>query len=300
MSNALSEKQKIYQSEIDNALLSYLPSKSTAPTRLHEAMHYVVFNGGKRVRPVLVYAAGEALGAQLSTLHAPAVAVELIHAYSLTHDDLPAMDDDDLRRGNPTCHKAYDEATAILVGDALLTLAFDVLSQPCTTDCATENLGSQLKMIQILSKASGAAGMVGGQAIDFFSVGKTLSLEELKNMHAHKTGALINASVLMGAHAANASQEQIAKLSEYADCIGLSFQIRDDILDVEGDTAIIGKPQGADEALNKPTYPALLGLDGAKKAALDLHDQAMQVLNDFDEKADTLRNLSAYIVERNK
>lgn len=300
MTNALSEKQKIYQSEIDNALLNYLPSQSTAPPRLHEAMHYVVFNGGKRVRPVLVYAAGEALGAQLSALHAPAVAVELIHAYSLTHDDLPAMDDDDLRRGNPTCHKAYDEATAILVGDALLTLAFDVLSQPSTTDGATDHVQNQLKMIQILSQASGAAGMVGGQAIDFFSVGKTLSLNELKNMHAHKTGALINASVLMGAHAANASQGQIKKLSEYADCIGLSFQIRDDILDVEGDTAIIGKPQGADEALNKPTYPALLGLDGAKKAALDLHDQAMQVLCDFDEKADTLRNLSAYIVERNK
>lgn len=298
MATALSQKLAFYQSEIDTALLSYLPAKDKAPSRLHEAMHYVVFNGGKRIRPVLVYAAGEALGGELSALHAPAVAVELIHAYSLTHDDLPAMDDDDLRRGNPTCHKAFDEATAILVGDALLTLAFDVLAQiPKEKALSAEN---QLKMIQILSKASGAAGMVGGQAIDFFSVGQNLSLDELKNMHAHKTGALINASVLMGAYAVGASLDKIHQLSDYADCIGLSFQIRDDILDVEGDTAVIGKAQGADEALNKPTYPALLGLNGAKKAAMELHDKAMQNLNGFDGKADTLRNLSAYIVERNK
>lgn len=291
----LSDQFSKYQTEVDNALLATLPSQESVPTRLHEAMHYVVFNGGKRVRPVLVYATGEALGSNLSSLHAPAVAVELIHAYSLTHDDLPAMDDDDLRRGKPTCHKAYDEATAILTGDALLTLAFDVLSQ--NSNAEAEN---QLKMIRILAKASGAAGMVGGQAIDFFSMGQVLSIDELKHMHAHKTGALINASVLLGACAANADTKQINALSEYADCIGLSFQIRDDILDVEGDTSIIGKSQGSDEALNKPTYPALLGLDGAKQAALDLHDKALVALDIFDEKADTLRNLSAYIVKREK
>ncbi len=295
MTDTLSQQQARYQTEVDNALLRYLPSQEQKPTRLHQAMHYVVFNGGKRVRPVLVYAAGQALGADLSRLHAPSAAVELIHAYSLTHDDLPAMDDDDLRRGKPTCHKAFDEATAILTGDALLTLAFDVLAQ---TDHSTPE--NQLKMIQILAKASGVAGMVGGQALDFFAVGQKLTLEELKHMHAHKTGALINASVLMGAHAANATPEQVRALSDYADCIGLSFQIRDDILDVEGDTAVIGKAQGADIALNKPTYPALLGLDGAKQAALDLHEKATLALQDFDDKADTLRHLSAYIVKRNK
>jgi len=291
----LTEQLKIYQKEVDQALLTRLPTQDSNPKRLHQAMHYVVFNGGKRVRPVLVYAAGEALGVDLTALHAPAVAVELIHAYSLTHDDLPAMDDDDLRRGKPTCHKAYDEATAILTGDALLTLAFDVLSQ--NNNAGAEN---QLKMIKILAKASGAAGMVGGQAIDFFSMGQILTLDELKHMHAHKTGALINASVLLGACAANADAKQTKALSDYANCIGLSFQIRDDILDVEGDTAIIGKSQGSDEALNKPTYPTLLGLDGAKQAALDLHDNALVALDIFDEKADTLRNLSEYIVNRNK
>lgn len=295
----LADQFAFYQNEINCALERSLPTTVTPPTRLHEAMHYVVFNGGKRVRPTLVYAAGQALGANLNTLHAPAVAVELIHAYSLTHDDLPAMDDDDLRRGKPTCHKAFDEATAILTGDALLTLAFDVLSQ--TIDNSHEvSAASQIKMIQLLAKASGAPGMVGGQAIDFFSVGQTLNLEQLKNMHAHKTGALINASVLLGAHSANATKEQINALSQYADCIGLSFQIRDDILDVEGDTAIIGKARGADQALNKPTYPALLGLDGAKQAAEDLHNKALATLDIFDKKADTLRNLSAYIVKRDK
>ena len=296
---SLSEQLNKYQKEVDQALLERLPAQDQNPDRLHQAMHYVVFNGGKRVRPVLVYAAGEALGANLSTLHAPAVAVELIHAYSLTHDDLPAMDDDDLRRGKPTCHKAYDEATAILTGDALLTLAFDVLSQNTNANTNTK-AESQLEMIRILAKASGAAGMVGGQAIDFFAMGQTLTLDELKHMHAHKTGALINASVLMGACAANADLAQTQALSNYADCIGLSFQIRDDILDVEGDTAVIGKSQGSDEALNKPTYPALLGLDGAKQAALDLHDKALTTLEKFDEKADTLRNLSSYIVNRDK
>ncbi len=295
----LAEKLKYYRSEVDNALMHFLPPKNSSPERLHDALHYVVFNGGKRVRPTLVYAAGEALGANISQLHAAASAVELIHAYSLVHDDLPAMDDDDLRRGKPTCHKAYDEATAILTGDALLTLAFQVLGND---DKNIKDQESRLNMIQILAKASGSLGMVGGQAIDLESVGQNLSLDTLKNMHAHKTGALIRGSVLLGAYAAEAQQDstKIQALSDYADCIGLSFQIRDDILDVEGDTEVIGKAQGSDEAKNKPTYPALLGMEGAKKAASELRDKALSLLNDFDAKADVLRELSAYIVQRKK
>jgi len=287
---------KEYQSEIDAALLRFLPEQTEIPLQLHEAMHYVTFNGGKRVRPVLVYATGVALGASLQQLHRPAAAVELIHAYSLVHDDLPAMDDDDLRRGKPTCHKAFDEATAILTGDALLTLAFEILSEQEADSTAEQ----QLALIIILSKASGNMGMVGGQAIDLNSVGMALTLDQLKQMHAKKTGALIRASVLMGATAANATNSQKDALIQYAEAIGLAFQIRDDILDIEGDTEVIGKSQGADIARNKPTYPALLGLDGAKQAAADLHETAMDVLNGFDERANTLRELSAYIVNRIK
>jgi len=286
-----------YQKEINAALLRYLPAKNEIPHKLHEAMHYVIFNGGKRVRPVLVYATGQALHAPLEKLHAPAAAIEMIHAYSLVHDDLPAMDDDDLRRGKPTCHKAFNEATAILTGDALLTLAFEILSSKNNFSPAAEK---QLEMITLLAKASGNIGMVGGQAIDLDSVGVSLNLNQLKQMHAKKTGALIQVSVSLGAKAASASTEQTLCLTEYADAIGLAFQIRDDILDVEGDTAVIGKSQGADIARNKPTYPALLGLDGAKQAASDLHDKALDALCDFDDKADTLRQLSAYIVERDK
>jgi len=297
----LAGKLKYYQSEVDKALLHFLPAKTLSPERLHDALHYVVFNGGKRVRPTLVYAAGEALGAKINQLHAAAASVEMIHAYSLVHDDLPAMDDDDLRRGKPTCHKAYDEATAILAGDALLTLAFQVLGN---IDKNIEDADSRLKMIQILASASGSTGMVGGQAIDLESVGQSLTLDQLKNMHAHKTGALIRGSVLLGAYAAHEQQEQnetkIQALSDYADCIGLSFQIRDDILDIEGDTEVIGKSQGSDEAKNKPTYPALLGMDGAKQAANALHDKALALLTQFDQKADVLRELSAYIVQRDK
>lgn len=284
-----------YQTEINNALLRFLPAKTETPQRLHEAMHYVTFNGGKRIRPVLLYATGEALGAPLSNLHRPAVAVEMIHAYSLVHDDLPAMDDDDLRRGKPTCHKAFDEATAILTGDALLTLAFEVLSHE-----SLPHPEKQLKMINLLAKASGNLGMVGGQAIDLDSVGVALNLDQLKQMHAKKTGALIEVSVQLGAYAANATNEQIDTLASYAQAIGLAFQVRDDILDIEGDTEVIGKSQGADIARNKPTYPALLGMDGAKQTAARLHDEAMEALSIFDEKADTLRQISAYIVKRNK
>jgi len=291
----LSDRLRELQTITDEALLSYLPQPETEPERLHQAMHYVVFNGGKRIRPALLYATGEALGAKFEMLHKAATAVELIHAYSLTHDDLPAMDDDDLRRGKPTCHKAFDEATAILAGDALLTLAFDILSQH--DELIAQN---QLAMIQTLAKASGAAGMVGGQAIDLYAVGHDLNIDQLKNMHSKKTGALINASVLLAAYASNASEHQRCLLSNYADCIGLSFQIWDDVLDVIGDTEVIGKSQGSDQALNKPTYVTLLGLDGAKQAAKTLHLQALAALEEFDSPADTLRQISAYIIKRDK
>ncbi len=286
-----------YQDEINTALLRFLPSKTQIPRKLHEAMHYVTFNGGKRVRPVLVYATGESLNTPLETLHAAAAAIEMIHAYSLVHDDLPAMDDDDLRRGKPTCHKKYDEATAILTGDALLTLAFDILSDATHHPAPAQK---RVEMLSLLAKASGNTGMVGGQAIDLDAVGVSLTIEQLKQMHAKKTGALIRASVLLGASAANANKTQTDCLLTYANAIGLAFQIRDDILDIEGDTATIGKTQGADIAKNKPTYPALLGLDGAKQAAQELHETALDALQNFDKKADTLRQLSAYIVKRDK
>ena len=292
----LKEKITQYQTLVDEALSRTLPATDVEPTRLHDAIRYVVFNGGKRIRPVLAFAAAEALGATPENVLTPAMAVELIHAYSLVHDDLPALDDDDLRRGKPTCHIAFDEATAILVGDALLTYAFDTLA---SQEIPLADNETRIKMIQLLAKASGSLGMVGGQAIDLYSAGKSLDLAALQQMHALKTGALIRTSTLLGAYASGAAQpEHIDALTIYAECIGLSFQIQDDILDVEGDTAVIGKLQGSDAAKNKPTYPVLLGLDGAKKAALEMHEKALNALAMFDEKANTLRDLSAYIIHR--
>ena len=261
-------------------------------------MRYSVLSEGKRIRPVLVYASGQALGVDLSALDAPACAVEMIHAYSLIHDDLPAMDDDDLRRGRPTCHKAFDEATAILAGDALQALAFAVLAKD--KHLVIDDT-QRIKMIDILALASGSEGMAGGQAIDLSSVGKALDLEQLQDMHSRKTGALIRASVELGALAApGLAESQFNQLSAYAHCIGLAFQIQDDILDIESDTETLGKPQGSDQARNKPTYPNLLGLDGAKQAALKMHEQALDNLSAFDHRADTLRDIADYIIQRNK
>jgi len=287
----------VFRDRVDTALDFWLPQPSGPETHLQEAMRYsVIGGGGKRVRPVLVYAAGQALKIDLDKLDACACAVEIIHAYSLIHDDLPAMDDDDLRRGRPTCHKAYDDATAILAGDALQALAFEVLAKDQKMDCPPE---SRLNMIRLLAEASGSMGMAGGQAIDLDAVGKSLTLEQLENMHVLKTGALIKVSALLGAMcSSNASEEMLEQLETYAQCVGLAFQIQDDILDVIADTETLGKPQGSDEEQNKPTYPALLGLDGAKQRAMDLHHQALAALEVFDESADTLRQLSAYIVER--
>lgn len=286
-----------YQNRAELALARVLPSADIQPQRLHDAMRYSTLGGGKRLRPILVYATGSALGVALETLDAPACAVELIHAYSLIHDDLPAMDDDDLRRGKPTCHRAFDEATAILAGDALQALAFQVLTQAPMAVSAD----ARVQMLQVLAQASGSRGMVGGQAIDLSAVGRELSLAELENMHIHKTGALIRASVLLGASCSpDLDRDARLALDHYAKCIGLAFQIQDDILDVSGDTATLGKTQGADNARNKPTYPALLGLEVAREHARDLVQDALESLNQaqLGDKADLLRWLAQYIIER--
>ncbi len=292
------ERLQVYQKSVEKALDQWLPKTSIQPEKLHEAMRYSVLSEGKRIRPVLVYATGEAFGVNLDELNGPACAVEIIHAYSLIHDDLPSMDDDDLRRGRPTCHKKYDEATAILAGDALQALSFHILAHDPEIKV---NSQQRLSMIDTLAIASGSRGMAGGQAIDLAAVGKSLNIAELENMHIHKTGALIRASVELGALSVeNVDSEHFSRISHYSKCIGLAFQIKDDILDIEGDTETLGKPQGSDVARNKPTYPELLGLEGARQAADDLHSEAIKCLDIFDKQADMLRDIADYIVKRDK
>ncbi|MBF6650972.1 (2E,6E)-farnesyl diphosphate synthase [Methylobacter sp. BlB1] len=296
MSNALKEYLSFCQNRVERALEARLPSENILPKKLHEAMRYCALDGGKRMRPMLAYCTGKTLGIAPEALDGPACAVEFIHVYSLIHDDLPAMDDDELRRGKPTCHVAFDEATAILAGDALQALAFEILAHDPTMTVDAE---SRLKMITMLAKASGSQGMVGGQAIDLESVGTKLNLPELENMHIHKTGALIRASVNMATLAKPDIDHNVAaKLDHYAKCIGLSFQVKDDILDEESDTATLGKTQGKDRDNDKPTYPALLGLSGAKQKAQELHEQAIDSLSIFGKEADLLRDLSLYIIQR--
>lgn len=293
---ALASTLARYQKQIENALDRTLPSADRAPEMLHQAMRYAVLGPGKRIRPVLVYATGEALGQSLERLDHAAVAVELIHAYSLIHDDLPAMDDDDLRRGRPTCHKAYDEATAILAGDAIQALAFAVI----VADTAPSSART-IEMVRDLAIASGSLGMAGGQAIDLAAVGTALNLQELENMHLHKTGALIRASVKLGFLASESEDRTLAeRLDAYARCIGLAFQVQDDVLDVEGDTEIIGKPQGSDSESNKPTYPNLLGLEGAKQAAQNLCDEAIENVSSMGKSAETLVEIARFIIERDR
>ena len=282
---------------VDMALDTFLPLNEDS-TRLREAMRYSLFNGGKRVRPTLAYASAlaindDALKTHLDLLNRVACALESLHSYSLVHDDLPAMDDDDLRRGKPTCHIAFNEATAILAGDALQTFAFKLLSEAESVDSKI-----QLALIRQLANAAGAEGMVLGQTIDFEAVDKLIDLVQLENMHRHKTGALIRASVSMGATAVGATSNQLKALDDYADAIGLAFQVQDDILDVTADTETLGKQQGADIARNKPTYVSLLGLEGARSKAQELHQQAIAALSNFGKGADYLRTLSAYIIER--
>lgn len=293
---SISEQITLWTQRSDATLEHWLPTEHTAPERLHGAMRYSVFNGGKRIRPVLAYAAGYALNIDIKLVDAPAAAIEFIHAYSLVHDDLPAMDDDDLRRGKPTCHKAYDEATAILVGDALQTLAFHVLAHGLHEEIPASQ---RLEIIDTLAIASGSRGMAGGQAIDLASVGKSLNIAELENMHIHKTGALIRASVKMAALCAPQIEKVgLKKLDHYAKCIGLAFQIQDDILDIESDTATLGKPQGSDAEQNKPTYPALLGMDQARTMAQELYDDALDSLTPFADRSEPLRWLADYIINR--
>lgn len=281
------------QAEMEAALLSYLPSVNQKPERLHEAMHYAVLDGGKRVRPLLVYAAGALFDADAAELARAATAVEMVHAYSLVHDDMPCMDDDALRRGKPTVHVKYDEACALLVGDALQAQAFDVLA-----DGALEP-ARQLTMVRVLAKASGSIGMCGGQAIDLASVGLKLTLQELEQMHTLKTGALLRASVFLGAYAGKSlSAEEITALDQYSSAIGLAFQVVDDVLDATADSATLGKTAGKDAADNKPTYVSILGLEQSQALAEKLRTDAYRALEQFGDQARRLRELADLIVQR--
>lgn len=305
-----------YQECIHTALLAQLPPMHEQPKQLHEAMHYAVFNGGKRLRPLLVYATGETLGVDLKKLDLPACAVEFIHTYSLIHDDLPAMDDDDWRRGKPACHKAYGEANAIVAGDALQTLAFSCLAQTQNTVFSDKQ---RLCMIDVLAHASGSRGMAGGQAIDLAVTGQTADLAEIENLYFLKTGALITASIELAIIAAEATGDSvnplspcgrgvkssifesreyhlenstIAQLRQYASCIGLAFQIQDDILDIEGNLATLGKEPGSDHKHAKPTYASVAGLAAAKAKVQVLRQQAYAVLDSLDKPIDSLRRVT--------
>ncbi len=290
----LEDWMQAHQAQIEIVLERRLSSQDQQTSdRLLDAMRYATLGGGKRLRALLVYATGQTFGATNAALDAAAAAVEMIHAYSLVHDDMPVMDDDDLRRGRPTCHKAYDEATALLAGDALQSLAFETLCDPALT------AEQQSAMVKRLAQASGVFGMAGGQAIDLESVGKKLDLNALQSMHKLKTGALIRASVVLGALAAgNCDEDSMQRLERYADCIGLAFQVQDDVLDVIADTETLGKTQGKDIALNKPTYPALLGLEKAQQKAVALIEKALGQLAELSHNTETLAALAQFVVKR--
>jgi len=283
------------QLRMEAVLEQLLPAPDLAPQRLHQAMRYAALGGGKRVRPLLAFAAGELSGAPVDRVEAVAAAVELIHVYSLVHDDLPCMDDDELRRGKPTCHVQFDEATALLVGDSLQSLAFQLVAERTIAHSAA----LQLEMIRLLALAAGSRGMAGGQAIDLDSVGKSLSQPELEFMHIHKTGALIRAAVLLGAHCGDGVEsDQLEAINHYAKCIGLAFQVVDDILDVEASTATLGKTAGKDAENNKPTYVSILGLSAARELADELHQNALSALVEFGDRARRLVQLADFIVRR--
>ena len=279
----------------DQALAQALPAEHQPPVELHRAMRYAVLGGGKRLRPLLVYAAGIALGANLDALDAAACAVEFIHAYSLVHDDLPAMDDDALRRGRPTCHIVFGEAMAILAGDALQALAFEILADAADIDDAD----TRLRMLQVLGRACGAEGMAGGQAFDLAAVGHRLSLAELERMHDYKTGALIRASVMLGAMASGCRDTAtLDALDRFGRAVGLAFQVRDDILDVEGDAAVIGKTQGKDAAADKPTFVSIIGMDASRRRLDELVGEALAEVEPLGERGNTLAALARFAVER--
>lgn len=284
------------QSRVQDLLENHLPAEDLKPTRLHQAMRHSALNPGKRLRPALVYACGEMLGCDRQALDVPALVVELIHAYSLIHDDLPCMDDDDLRRGIPTCHVAFDEATAVLAGDALQTLAFEILA---TDKSLKVSADARLKMITALTQASGSFGMGGGQAIDLEMTNKVTDLDTLESMHRMKTGALINVSVQLGYLASEIDDPTVFEhLQTYSQALGLAFQIRDDILDIESDTETLGKPQGSDQDKNKSTFPALMGLEVAKQRAEDLVETALAALHQLPYNSENLAVFARYIVQR--
>lgn len=288
------EWMRAVQHRMESALSRLLPPEEAIPARLHQAMRYATLNGGKRVRPLLAFAAGELTDSSAERLEIVASAVELIHAYSLVHDDLPCMDDDVLRRGRPTCHVEYDEPTALLVGDSLQSLAFELLSREALGDPAR-----QLEMVRQLAHASGSCGMAGGQAIDLASVGHALNQPELELMHALKTGALIRAAIMLGALCGKAlPEDQLAALDRFAKRAGLLFQVVDDILDCTASTATLGKTAGKDAAADKPTYVALLGVEGARELAEGLHTQALQTLGAFGSRAERLISLTDFITHR--
>ncbi len=287
----LNEKKRL----VDDELARVVPLASSEPVSIHEAMRYSLFAGGKRIRPILALATAEMLGGDEKLIIRPACALELIHTYSLIHDDLPALDNDDLRRGMPTCHKKFGEAMAILAGDALLTHAFQVLSEPDSGKLSPEN---RLRVINLVAEASGTAGMAGGQVADLEAENRVITKEELKSIHSRKTGALISASILLGAYFSDADDGDIRVLTSAGDAMGTLFQVVDDILDVEGDTALLGKKSGADESLNKATYPSLYGLEESKRIAKELHGDVISLLSRWSGKAGIMTGISSFILNR--
>ena len=284
-----------WQEQSESVLERWLPPETQEPVLLHKAMRYASLNGGKRFRPLLVYSAGKAFGLAQTTLDPVAAAIEYIHAYSLIHDDLPAMDDDDLRRGRPTCHNAFDEATAILAGDALQALAFEVLASELPPESP-----SSLVTINTIARACGSIGMAGGQALDLDAVGLTLSEQQLTTMHRLKTGALITASVTAPGILSGADAETLSHMASFGECIGLAFQVHDDILDVTGNSELTGKSTLADAALNKPTFPSILGLENSRKRAQELRDEAILHLQYIDGDTECLTWLADYVISRDR
>ncbi|MCG7553042.1 (2E,6E)-farnesyl diphosphate synthase [Pseudoalteromonas sp. Of11M-6] len=297
MSKKLQEKLQFAKTRVENTVLYYFDSVLETEENIKAATRYSIENGGKRLRPFLVYCTGELFGAAQEDLDKAAAAIECVHSYSLVHDDLPAMDDDDLRRGRPTCHIQFDEATAILAGDALQTLAFELLSEhPFAV-----SHHAQIKMISVLAKASGLQGMIGGQALDIAATNRLITIDELERIHKLKTGALLSCAVELGILCSDperVSEQARDAIRTYGRAIGLAFQVRDDILDVEGDTFVLGKPQGSDLEHNKSTYPALLGLEQAKEKAEHLIDEALEALTRINGNTEILADLAKYIIDR--
>ena len=283
-----------WRARVEATLFAALPAAETPPRRLHAAMRHATLDGGKRMRPLLVYATGGAFGCDDAALDHAAAAVELVHAYSLVHDDLPAMDDDELRRGKPTVHVAFDEATAILAGDALQSLAFELLAR------APQPAQARVAMLLELASAAGARGMCGGQALDIEATGQRIDIGELQRLHALKTGALLRASVRLGALAAGVEAEAAAGLDRFADALGLAFQIRDDLLDIEGDSATLGKTAGKDVAHDKATFPALLGIEASRARLRELQASMQEALAPFGSRTDALAALGRDAIQRDR